>query len=70
VLSVHSFFKHTVHERPPRQKVLKVIRYEERRVDEEGGRSSYLASLAAQKVLNLSIICLPIVRKSQDKLPT
>ena len=28
---------------------LKVIRYEERRVDEEGGRSSYLASLVAQK---------------------
>jgi len=45
--------KHSFHlkpgELPQIFKDLKVIRYEERRVDEEGGRSSYLASLAAQK---------------------
>lgn len=45
--------KHRFHlkpgELPQIFKALKVIRYQERRVDAEGGRSSYLASLAAQK---------------------
>ena len=45
--------KHRFHlkpgELPQIFKALKVIRYEERRIDAEGGRASCLASLAAQK---------------------